>query len=71
MSIGFVNAGPYDGTGSINTIVNNAQTAGILWANSAGNNQKTHWSGTATQYRHERLRCVRHRQHSGYRTCVT
>jgi hypothetical protein len=50
MSIGWVNAGPYDGTGSINTIVNNAQTAGILWANSAGNNQTAHWSGTATQY---------------------
>ena len=49
MSIGFVNAGPYDGTGSINTIVNNAQAAGILWANSAGNNQKAHWSGTATR----------------------
>ena len=50
MSISFVNAGPYDGTGSINTIVDNAQAAGILWANAAGNNQKAHWSGTATQY---------------------
>ncbi len=47
MSVSFVNAGPYDGTGSINTIVDNAQTAGILWANSAGNYQKQHWSGTA------------------------
>ena len=47
MSIGFVNAGPYDGTGSINTIVDGAQTAGIFWANSAGNYQKTHYSGTS------------------------
>lgn len=50
MSIGWVNAGPYDGTGPINDIVGSAQTAGIFWANSAGNNQKAHWSGTATQY---------------------
>ena len=50
MSIGWVNAGPYDGTGSINTIVNNAQAAGIFWANSAGNSQKTHYSGTSAQY---------------------
>lgn len=52
MSIGWVNAGPYDGTGSINTIVNNAQAAGILWANSAGNNQRAHWSGLSTQFVH-------------------
>lgn len=50
MSVSFVNAGPYDGTGSVNTIVDNAQAAGILWANSAGNYQKQHYSGTATQY---------------------
>jgi len=50
MSIGWVNAGPYDGTGSINNTVNSAQAAGILFAVSAGNNQRTHWSGTATQY---------------------
>jgi hypothetical protein len=50
MSITWVNAGPYDGTGSINTIINSAQTAGIFWANSAGSNQKQHWSGTSTQY---------------------
>lgn len=50
MSIGWVNAGPYDGTGSINTIVDNAKNAGIFWANSSGNNQRAHWSGTAVQY---------------------
>jgi len=50
MSIGWVNAGPYDGTGPINTIVDNAKNAGIFWANSAGNNQRAHWSGTAVQY---------------------
>ncbi|MFZ2360433.1 MAG: S8 family serine peptidase, partial [Anaerolineae bacterium] len=49
MSIGWVNAGPCDGTGAINTIVDNAQSSGILWANSAGNQQKVHYSGVATQ----------------------
>lgn len=50
MSIGYVNAGPYDGTGPINDIVDDAQAAGIFWANSAGNSQKEHWSGVSTQY---------------------
>lgn len=50
MSIGWANAGPYDGTGPINAIVDNAQANGIFWANSAGNNQKSHWSGTSVQY---------------------
>ncbi len=50
MSVGWVNAGPYDGTGSINAVVNNAQADGILWVNSVGNNRKAHWSGTAAQY---------------------
>ena len=49
MSIGWLNAGPYDGTGPLNTIVNNAQAAGIFWANAAGSYQKQHWSGTATR----------------------
>ena len=48
-SIGWINAGPYDGTGPINTILNNAQAAGIFWANAAGTYQKQHWSGTATR----------------------
>jgi len=50
MSIGWVNAGPYDGTGPINAIVDNAQAAGILWANAAGNNQRQHHSWTSAQY---------------------
>ncbi len=50
MSIGYVNAGPYDGTGSINDIVDGAQAAGIFWAQSAGNYRRQHWSGTAIQY---------------------
>jgi hypothetical protein len=50
MSVTSYNAGPYDGTGGINTIVNNAQASGIFWANSAGNRQKQHWSGTSVQY---------------------
>jgi hypothetical protein len=45
MSVVFANAGPYDGTGPINTMINNAQSSGILWVNSAGNNQRAHWSG--------------------------
>lgn len=49
-SVGWVNTGPYDGTGSINSIINSAQSAGILWVNAAGNQQRSHWSGTATQY---------------------
>ncbi len=49
MSISWVNAGPYDGTGSINTIVNNAQSSGIFWANSAGNQQRSHHSWTSAQ----------------------
>lgn len=49
-SITWVNSGPYDGTGPINAIVDSAQTAGVFWANSAGNYQTTHWSGTAARY---------------------
>jgi hypothetical protein len=51
MSIGWVNAGPYDGTGPINDIVNTAaNTYSIFWANSAGNDQKSHDSFTSAQY---------------------
>lgn len=50
MSIGWVNAGPYDGTGPINAIVDSAQAAGILWANAAGNQQRSHHSWTSAQY---------------------
>jgi len=34
-----------DGTGPICTIVNNARTSGILWAQSAGNSAQRHWQG--------------------------
>jgi len=50
MSIGWVNAGPYDGTGPINAIVDGAQSSGIFWANSAGNQQRQHHSWTSAQY---------------------
>ncbi len=51
MSIGWVNAGPYDGTGPIADIVNTAaSTYSIFWANSAGNNRKSHHSWTSAQY---------------------
>lgn len=51
MSIGWVNAGPYDGTGPVDDIVNTAaNTYGIFWANSSGNNQKSHDSFTSAQY---------------------
>lgn len=50
MSITWLNAGPYDGTGPINEIVEDAVADGILWAGSSGNYRRQHWSGTATQY---------------------
>ncbi|HZU87215.1 MAG TPA: S8 family serine peptidase, partial [Anaerolineaceae bacterium] len=50
MSIGWVNAGPYDGSGEIGDMITAAKNDGILWFTSAGNNQTQHWSGTATQY---------------------
>lgn len=51
MSIGWNNAGPYDGTGPIASIVNTAATTyNIFWANSSGNSQRSHDSLTATQY---------------------
>jgi hypothetical protein len=50
MSVAWFNAGPYDGTGPINKIVDGAQAAGVFWVNAAGNYQTSHWSGTAQQY---------------------
>ena len=53
MSIGWVNAGPYDGSGSSSapaTKVDEAAAASIFWANSAGNYQKQHYSGTSVRY---------------------
>jgi subtilisin family serine protease len=40
-----ITAGPLDGTGVINGIVNNAVNYGIAWVNSAGNYAKAHWGG--------------------------
>jgi hypothetical protein len=44
-SWGFFGSGPGDGTGVINQIVDTATSAGILWANAAGNHAQAHWSG--------------------------
>ncbi|MEA3462447.1 MAG: S8 family serine peptidase, partial [Bacteroidota bacterium] len=38
-------AGPLDGTGPVNDIVNQAVNHGITWVNSAGNEAQAHWSG--------------------------
>lgn len=37
--------GPFDGTGFIDDIVNNAINNGIVWVNAAGNYAKQHWQG--------------------------
>jgi hypothetical protein len=45
-SMGYsINAGPLDGTGPVNDIVNQAVNHGITWVNSAGNEAQAHWSG--------------------------
>jgi len=44
-SLGWLHTGPGDGTGPINDKVSDARAAGITWANSAGNQAQTHWSG--------------------------
>jgi parallel beta-helix repeat protein len=38
--------GPFDGTGYIDDIVNNATSEGIVWVNSAGNYAQRHWEGS-------------------------
>ncbi len=50
LSVGWVNAGPYDGTGLLADVITAATNDGILWLTSAGNQQTQHWSGIATQY---------------------
>ena len=47
-SVGWVNMGPYDGTGTICDMVNDAHAAGIFWSNSAGNQAQRHYEGTFT-----------------------
>jgi len=44
-SCGWVNIGPYDGTGGICDSVNLAHNSGIFWANSIGNQAERHWEG--------------------------
>lgn len=41
-SVGWLGAGPGDGTGMICNMVNDAHDAGILWANSVGNQAQRH-----------------------------
>ena len=40
--------GPFDGTGTIDDIVNNAIDHGVVWINSAGNYATQHWEGRFT-----------------------
>lgn len=47
-SIGWVNAGPYDGTGVICDIVEDAHDDGVLWVNAMGNAAQRHWEGAFT-----------------------
>lgn len=44
-SIGWLGAGPFDGTGPICDIVNSARAHGIFWAQAAGNAANKHWEG--------------------------
>ena len=45
-SLSWLIDGPGDGTGTIDSVVNNASAAGILWVTSAGNYAWGHWMGT-------------------------
>ncbi|HZV13081.1 MAG TPA: S8 family serine peptidase, partial [Candidatus Kapabacteria bacterium] len=45
-SIGWTDVSFYDGTGDLATIIDYATSNGILWCNSAGNQQNRHWDGT-------------------------
>jgi len=47
-SIGWVNCGPYDGTGAACEIANKARRNGILFVNSAGNYAHKHYEGLFT-----------------------
>lgn len=47
-SCGWVNIGPYDGTGGVCDSVNIAHDNGIFWANSIGNQAERHWEGFFT-----------------------
>jgi len=45
MSAGLGYEGPGDGTGLVESIIDDAVAHGIFWANSAGNHAMAHWSG--------------------------
>lgn len=45
-SVGWFNTNFYDGTGTINNIVADARSRGVLWVNAAGNYARRHWQGT-------------------------
>ncbi len=45
-SVGWVNASFYDGTGPLHDIVARARANDILWANAAGNDARSHWTGS-------------------------
>ncbi|MHC1579425.1 MAG: S8 family serine peptidase, partial [Candidatus Alkanophagales archaeon] len=47
-SLGWVNAGPYDGTGFICDVANDARAHGILYVNAAGNLAGRHYEGAFT-----------------------
>lgn len=47
-SCGWITIGPYDGTGPMCEIVNNAYDNEIFWTNSIGNQANRHWEGFFT-----------------------
>ncbi|MCE5238614.1 S8 family serine peptidase [bacterium] len=47
MSLGIA-TGPFDGTHEVSQAVNDANAAGVLWVNSAGNWAQRHWQGSWT-----------------------
>jgi len=44
-SVGWVNASYYDGTGPINSIINESRTDDVFWSVAAGNDAQRHWRG--------------------------
>jgi len=44
-SAGWIDAGPFDGTGPVCDIVNQARDSGVFWAQSSGDVANKHWEG--------------------------
>jgi subtilisin family serine protease len=44
-SVGWFGTGPGDGTGPIDSVAAGAVSAGVFWANAAGNQAQRHWAG--------------------------